>query len=580
MANHINLKGDKLVITFKFDPRVVAAIKTLDGRQWKAAEKHWEVPIENVQDVVSTLQPLGFTPHIDVKNLIVREAAARAVIENIKMSGDGYTGVLPLFKFQQIGASFIKQMERGCLLADTPGLGKSIQSLAGTEHESQVLIFCPATLKYSWFEEINKWIPGANPVVIDGNKELRKSQWSVATGGFYRNGVKLLPKYVIANYELLLHDFDLIKDHVWPVIIADEATRISNPSAQTTKNLKALKAVKRVPMTGTPISNSPDDIYSLIDWIAPGYLGTFFQFKNKYCVLGDYDRVISYQNLDVLASKINRFMLRRNKEEVFDDFPKKMVEYIKFDLPASEREMYEAIKNQVIDEIHKLGALDTRTLGIVPVKMLRLKQSTGHTRLVGAHGGGESTKLETLKELLGPIIASGEKAIVFTQFSSMLNILVEELAEFRPMAVYGDVLSVKRMETVKEFNDDPNGRVIIMTEAGAFGLNMQSASYVFHYDAPWSLSKLTQREDRAHRYGNKKPVTVYHLIAKNTIDEYILKVLARKGKVSDEILQDVERVVAKEESPKAVDQLSGMLAEGENAAMLKEDLQEILQTNL
>lgn len=578
--NHINLKGDKLVITFKFDPRVVAAVKTLDGRVWKAADKHWEVPVDNVSDVVSALQPLGFTPHIDVKNLIVRERAERAIIEDIKVSGEGYTGSLPLFKFQQIGASFIKQMERGCLLADTPGLGKSIQSLAGTEHESQILIICPSTLKYSWFEEINKWIPNAKPIVIDGNKELRTSQWSIATKGYYRNGVNVIPKYVIANYELLLHDFDLIKDHEWPVIIADEATRISNPSAQTTKNLKLLKAKKRVPMTGTPISNSPDDIYSLIDWIAPGYLGSFYQFKNKYCVLGDYDKVVSYQNLDVLAGKINRFMLRRNKEEVFDDFPKKMVEYIKFDLPKSEREMYTAIKNQVIDEIHKLGDLDTRTLGIVPVKMLRLKQATGHTRLVGANGGGESTKLETLRELLKPIVASGEKAIVFTQFSSMLNILVEELKDFRPLAVYGEVLSVKRMVTVKEFNDDPNGRVIIMTEAGAFGLNMQSAAYVFHYDAPWSLSKLTQREDRAHRYGNKKPVTVYHLIARNTIDEYILKVLARKGKVSDEILQDVERVVQTDGSEKTISILESVLSEASNAGMLKEDMQEILETTL
>lgn len=578
--NHINLKGDKLVITFRFDPKIVAAVKTLDGRVWKAAEKHWEVPKENALDAVAVLEPLGFTPHMDVREIIRQEEAMRAKLEDIKLSGEGYTGALPLMQFQKIGASFIKQMENGCLLADVPGLGKSIQTLAGTELDDQVLIFCPASLKYSWQEEILKWIPEAKIIVVDGNKEDRTNQWSIAIGGYFQNGKKIIPKYVIANYELLLHDYPLIKDREWPVVVADEATRISNPSAQTTKNLKSLKARKRIPLTGTPISNSPDDVYSLIDWVAPGYLGSFYQFKNKYCITGDYDKIVGYQNLDILAQKINRFMLRRTKEEVFTDFPPKLVQYIKFDLPQPERIMYDSIRNQVIDEIHKLGTLDTRTLGIVPVKMLRLKQCTDHTKLVGGYGRGESTKLDTLKEMLKPIIMSGEKAIVFTQFAEMVHILMEELKEYRPLAVYGEILSVQRMVTVKEFNDDPNGRVIVMTEAGAFGLNMQSASYVFHYDAPWSLSKLTQREDRAHRYGRNKPVTVYHLIAKNTIDEYILKVLKRKGKVSDDILQDVERVVTANNKERAETQLTEMLAQGENAGMLKDDMSEILQADL
>jgi SNF2 family DNA or RNA helicase len=154
----------------------------------------------------------------------------------------------------------------------------------------------------------------------------------------------------------------------------------------------------------------------------------------------------------------------------------------------------------------------------------------------------KASKLDVLKDLLKPIIASGEKAIIFTQFAQMLHILATELEEFRPLTIYGDVDNLDRMERVKEFNDDPKGRVIIMTEAGAYGLNMQSASYVIHYDAPWSVAKLEQREGRAHRIGQKKSVTVYNLIAKKTIDEYVLKVLHAKQKISAKILGDVERM--------------------------------------
>lgn len=534
MSKHINLKDGKLVITFKYDPAIVSAMRAIDGRLWNKSAKHWEAPKEQVGSVLEVLKPLGFTPHLDVVELARQEDKIVELSREIRASGDGYTGALPLFDFQKIGASFLKQMPCS-LLADVPGLGKSIQTIAATEGETQVLIFCPASLKYSWKAEIEKWQEGAKVLVVNGDKRERTQAWVYAGTGTY--------KYIIANYELLLHDYEEIEKHEWDVIVCDEATRISNPQAQTVKNLKKLKSKKRIALTGTPISNSPDDIFSIIDWLSPRYLGTFYQFREKYCVTEErFDRVIGYKNLDELSEKLNRFMLRRTKEEVFKDFPPKTIETIKFDLTPTEWNMYRAIQAQVIEELKKLGELDTRTLGIVPVKMLRLKQCTDHTKLVGGYGGGESSKLETLRTLLKPIIDSGEKAIIFTQFAEMLFILAEELKAFRPTTIYGGVDTAERMVKVTEFNDDPEGRIIIMTEAGAYGLNMQSASYVFHYDSPWSIAKLQQREDRAHRIGRDKPVTVYNLVAKDTIDEYVLKVLARKNKVSVNVLKDAERL--------------------------------------
>lgn len=549
LTNYISLRGDKLVVSFRFDPEIVATVKGIDGRLWNKDMKQWEIPKENVGEVLKALEPLGFVANLDVKRLKQQEEEFLSSIDTIRATEAVYEGPLPLFDFQRKGASFLKAMP-AALLADVPGLGKSIQTLAATEHEEQVLIFVPASLKYNWEEEIKKWLKDSRVLVIDGNKKERTEQWLMATDGFYQNSVKVRPKFVIANYELLLHDLDLIKAHEWPVGVCDEATRISNPDAQTTKNLKSLKIKKKIALTGTPISNRPTDIFSIIDWLVPRYLGSFGQFRNKYCQMeddwgtqGSFKRIIGYKNMDQLRDKVGRFMIRRLKEEVFTDFPPKMVEDVVFQLSPTERKLYQSVKEEIYAEIHNLSELDTRTLNIIPVKMLRLKQCTGHTRLIDdKKEGGESSKLATMKEMLGPIIASGEKAIIFTQFSSMLHILYEELKEFRPLVVYGETLTKERMVAVTEFNHDPKGRIIIMTEAGAYGLNMQTASYVFHYDFPWSIAKLQQREDRAHRHGvGKKGVTVYNMIAKDTIDEYVMKTLHKKQVVSVDILADVEK---------------------------------------
>ena len=530
---NVNLEKDKLIIKLKFDLASVGAIRSIDGRKWNPIRKRWEVPAENIEDVFKKLQPLGFVFDSGSFNLRRKLNEKYEKLQSIKDNPGEYKGHLPLFDFQKKGAAFLQNSD-GALLADVPGLGKTIQVIAANEGEDRVLVFCPATLKYNWKTEILKWQPNAKVVVIDGNKKERALKWSIAQG----------PRisWVIANYELLIHDFDLIKDFNWPVIVCDEATRISNPQAKSVKALKELTAEKKIALTGTPVSNSPGDIFSIIDWIAPRYLGSYYQFRAKYCVLDEvWGRVVGFKNLHDLSEKIDRFILRRTKEEVFKDFPRKVTEDVPFELSEDERKLYDSIKEEILYEIRALSALDTRTLSLVPVKMLRLKQCTDHPRLIDGKTN-EASKLSTLKDLLRPILASNEKAIIFTQFAEMLQILQQELADYRPVVIYGAVDNMARMERVKEFNDDPNGRVLLMTEAGAYGLNIQSASYVIHYDSPWSVAKLDQREGRAHRIGQNKSVTVYNLIAKNTIDEYVMKILHHKQKMSAKLLDDAERM--------------------------------------
>lgn len=525
---HINLKDNKLIVTFRYDPEVVGAIRNITGRKYEPKRQHWEIPVQNVLEALDALIPHGFTPTLDVKRAAEAQRWEIGVAEEIKALPAEYDGLLPLFPFQKTGAKFLKSLP-GVLLADVPGLGKTIQTIAALEEDlGEYLILCPASLKYSWAEEIKKWKEGDVVQVVDGNKTVRQEQWKRST------------RWKIANYELLLHDWDITPKQ-WDAIVCDEATRVSNPSAKTTKLLKLLSAKKRIALTGTPVSNSPEDIYSIIDWISPRYLGSYYQFLKKYCVREErYNRIIGYQNLKDLSEKVSRFMLRRTKEEVFTEFPPKIIENIIFELSEKERKLYEDVRLRIAEEVKKLD-IDHTTLALIPVKMLRLKQVADHSSLISKEVE-TSSKLDALKEILKPVIASGDKAIVFTQFAEMAKILYSELNTYKPRLIHGEISAENRQKAVEEFINDEECGVIVMTEAGAYGLNLQAASYVVHYDLPWSVSKLMQREDRAHRIGQTKPVTVYNLIAKNTIDEYVAKVLHKKQKISVSILGDEERL--------------------------------------
>ncbi len=389
----INIKGNSLVITFRYDTDIIAAIKKITGRKFDVAKKHWTVPVENVVECLDILSPLGLTATLEVRKLYEEQQKQIQAASEIKETPAEYEGNLPLFEFQKKGVRFLKTMP-SVLLADAPGLGKTIQTIAALESlEGKVLVLCPNSLKYSWAEELKKWGSADNVLVVDGPPGKRILQWG-----------DISKKYTIANYELLLHDFEKIPP-TWDVIVCDEATRISNPSAKTTKALKSLVAHKRIALTGTPISNSPNDIYSIIDWVCPHYLGSYWNFLEKYCIREPrFNRIVGYKNLPELGDKVSRFMLRRTKEEVLTDLPPKIIEDVPFELSIKERKLYDSIKRMILSELSQLK-IDRSTLPLIPVKMLRLKQVVDHPSLI-SKDVKESSKLDTLKDLLEPIMNS------------------------------------------------------------------------------------------------------------------------------------------------------------------------------
>lgn len=521
----ITLQNKLLILQFPYDKSIIKAIKTIPSRKFNFRHKFWTVNILQAEQALEILKP--FSPSIDPAIQEEVKAVKRTETELKKIKSQNDINIkfkTPLFPYQKVGVAFMLKAGHA-LLGDEPGLGKTIQSITVCEVKKakKILVLCPSILKDNWAGEIKQWTDKSS-VVIAGTPTQRKAQWES-------------PKnYYIANYELLLRDLELIQKIEWDYIIADEATRVSNPKAKSSKAIKKIKAHNRLALTGTPINNRPEDLWNVCDFIRPGELGSFWNFRERYCILNFWGSVASYKNLNELRNKLQRVMIRRQKSEVLKDLPPKLSEDIFCVLSNSEQKYYNMLKDEMAAEI--LG--NQITIDNMLVKMIRLKQMTGSIELLGGEAG--SSKMEALKELLKDIASNGNKTIVFTQFAKMSKIMARDLKKYNPLVISGDVKNNLRQNIIDNFNNKEEHKILIMTEAGAYGLNVQSANYVIHFDLSWSISKMIQREDRAHRVGQKKNVTVYTLMAKNTIDEYIRAVIWKKKQVSDFLIDNKDEM--------------------------------------
>ena len=530
---------ENLIITFDYNPVIIEIVKTFDSRKYKSTTKEWIVPIIHIKRVLETLIPLGFSARQDVRDEYDKVIKHKQNVERIlandlkEFETDAIEKTkLPLFNFQKIGTGFLCAT-KSSLLGDEPGLGKTIQSLATViiNDAKKILIFCPSTLKLNWADEIIKWLPEKKTVVITGSKKQRDENW------------KKDVDFYLANYELLLRDIPEILKIDWDYIIADEATRISNPRAKQSKLIKTIPAKHRIALTGTPLNNAIQDIWNILDFCQPDILGSYWQFTSKYCEKDRFGGIVSYKNLNELKEHIANNMIRRKKKEVLAELPDKLYETLYIEFDVEEKKIYEAVKNEIASELKEYEiskVLNDKYLSNILVKMVRLKQVTGSLELVSEHQF--SSKLNALKELLDDIIHNGSKALVFTQFSQMADILVRELSKYKPLLISGKVNNDDRKINVDKFQNEDENQILISTEAGGFGLNLQRANYIVHYDLPWSISKMEQREGRAHRIGQKNNLTVFRLIVQDSVDEYVLKILHKKQKTSEDILGDKEKM--------------------------------------
>ena len=429
------------------------------------------------------------------------------------------------------------------ILADDMGLGKTLQAIAAMTQnklknkDSQSLIVCPTSLLYNWKEELSKFNPKLKAAVIDGIPGQRK---------------KTLQKVsdfdvIITSYTLLQKDIEIYNQIPFSYAILDEAQHIKNRGTRNAKSVKMIQAAHRLILTGTPIENSLDELWSLMDFLMPGFLSTYDRFLEKYIRVQGSQQV---QNIEYLRKKVSPFILRRMKSDVLQDLPPVAEIVYHCQLTTVQLDLYRSYASSARDELVKLVERDgfDKVQIHVLATLTRLKQICCHPAIFAKEKAetGDSAKYEMLWELLQTLVQSGHKTVIFSQYTRMLQIMREDFEQRGIAFSYLDGSSKNRLDIVKDFNDNPNIPVFLVSlKAGGTGLNLVGADTVIHYDMWWNPAVEAQATDRVHRIGQKNSVSSYKLITLNTIEEKIVEMQRRKKGLVKKVVSCDDEAIAK-----------------------------------
>ncbi|HEY3863178.1 MAG TPA: SNF2-related protein [Verrucomicrobiae bacterium] len=427
--------------------------------------------------------------------------------------------------YQKKGAAwlhFLRGHNFGGILADEMGLGKTAQVLAHLRAAKQSgvpsLVVCPSSLVFNWEAEAQKFTPTLRVLALQGADRHGKFA-DIASHDL-----------VITSYALLRRDAEHYRGLAFDTVVLDEAQHIKNRQTQNAQAVKSIRGAHKLVLTGTPVENSVLDLWSIFDFLMPGYLGSAEDFRDR-CEL-PIMRARDAQAQARLARRLRPFVLRRLKREVAADLPEKIEQVSFCELNTEQRAVYqqvlEAGRREVLASVNTRGAGASRM--VVLTALLRLRQICCDLRLLKA-GEPESVsgKVELFRELLEEVLDGGHRALVFSQFTSMLSLLREELSAQNIAHCYLDGSTMDRARVVNHFQRDAAVPVFLISlKAGGVGLNLAGADTVIHFDPWWNPAVEAQATDRAHRLGQKKVVTSYKLITRGTVEEKILSLQTRK----------------------------------------------------
>lgn len=416
--------------------------------------------------------------------------------------------------------------------------GKTIQMLSvivdyvqNNKNRKASLVVSPSSLTLNWQNEAQKFAQGLKTLVINGTLTERKRK------------IEEIEQYdlVITSYDLLKRDIELYikKDYHFRYIIADEAQYLKNSNTQNAKSIKKVKADTRYALTGTPIENSLSELWSIFDFIMPGYLFNYKYFKTTYetPIIKDEDK----KAMEKLRMLIEPFILRRNKKEVLTELPDKTITVLNNEMGEEQKRIYLTYLAQVKQEIAEKIELDGYEKSHMQIlaALTRLRQICCHPSLFIQNYKDTSSKLEQCMEILQDATSSGHKILLFSGYTSMLEIIEKELKQknITYFKLTGSTKVEERIELAEEFNKNPDIKVFLISlKAGGTGLNLTGADIVVHYDPWWNLSTENQATDRAYRIGQKNNVQVYKLITKNSIEEKIYELQQKKAELVDNML--------------------------------------------
>ncbi|MEO8286378.1 MAG: DEAD/DEAH box helicase [Chloroflexota bacterium] len=490
--------------------------------------------VEEVDEFGGTaiVEPEVYDYAASVKNRTERDARRRELMSRVE-AGQARLDLLklPLYPYQAVGTLFLAFTERA-LLADDMGLGKTVMGVAAARllkewhNINRVLIVTPASVKYQWGKEIERF-SDESYVVVGGTKAKRQAQYE--TNSFF----------TIVNYELVLRDLEHIHALKPDLVILDEAQRIKNWRAKTSQALKELPRPFAFVLTGTPLENRLEELYSIVEFLDDKLLGPPWQFMARHIIKDEWGGIIGYRDLEGVRRAIAPILLRRRKADVLQELPERIDNDFWLEMDTEQERIYRPLE-KALNELLKLPEWGPQQNGAALSLLGRLRECATAAQLVDP-SVRSSGKLRELPTLVSEIASEGHKMLIFSQWERMTRYAQEALKDmgFKSVRLYGGLGMRARQRVIEQFMTDPETMMFISTDAGGLGLNLQAASFVINLDLPWNPARVEQRIGRAHRIGQTNPVNVINMIAMHSIEQRVLEVLYRKQELFEEIL-DIE----------------------------------------
>ncbi|HHM21243.1 MAG TPA: DEAD/DEAH box helicase [Bacteroidetes bacterium] len=448
--------------------------------------------------------------------------------------------VPPVFKatlrnYQLEGFRWLSQLAYwgvGACLADDMGLGKTIQALAvllNRANDGPALVVAPASVVRNWYHETKRFAPTLRPLIFGQGDRTEMLD-------------NLQPfDLLLCSYGLMQQESKRFVGKHFTTIVLDEAQAIKNRTTKRSQAAMQLQADFRIITTGTPIENHLGELWNLFNFLNPGLLGSRKRFNDTYAL--PIERYNDTERRNQLKRLIQPFILRRRKSEVLNELPPKTEVTLTVQLSPEERAFYEALRRKAIENIEAGNGMAADKRFLILAELMRLRQACCHPRMVNPNSKLSSSKLNLLAETVEELIAEGHKILLFSQFVKHLK-LVEEWVQSQGITYQyldGSTPLDQRDKAIRAFQSGQGDLFLISLKAGGFGLNLTAANYVIHLDPWWNPAVEDQASDRAHRIGQQKPVTIYRLVAENTIEEKIVKLHAEKRDLADSLLEGTER---------------------------------------
>ncbi len=536
----------------------------LDPEQIEAVLRFWESKRwEGEATLLEALQ-MGLGAEQAVQELPVNDVAFEGWLNEWlqQLTGHERLAELPqptslrgqLRPYQRYGYSWLEFLRRwglGACLADDMGLGKTIETLAlllrdkeQGQAEGPVLLICPTSVVGNWEREVQRFAPDLSVMIHQGNDRLQGGEFAVAAARY---------DLVITSYALARRDAETLQVVSWRGVVLDEAQNIKNPAAKQTQVIRRLPAGFRIALTGTPVENRLSELWSIMHFLNPGYLGSREAFRRSFAI--PIERYGDEEATRRLKTLVSPFILRRVKTDprVIQDLPEKMEMKVYCHLTEEQASLYEAIVRDSLTQIEQADGLNRR--GLILAMLMKLKQVCDHPMLflhqandhsISAHAlSGRSGKLERLSEMLEEVLAAGDRALIFTQFAEMGHLLhhyLQQALGCPALFLHGGTPARQRDQMVARFQSENGPPIFILSlKAGGTGLNLMRANHVFHFDRWWNPAVEDQATDRAFRIGQVRNVQVHKLISLGTLEEMIDELIEGKRALARAIVGSGEQ---------------------------------------